>query len=138
MPATSIGTFPKDVPYPVCFLFAQRAMQLNFVEVFGGFSDSFSVVGTGSGSVHPGVTVIIACIPNGNNTWVEVYVNSDDTAEADSLRNALRTQIQNATIFDPPPLHPLRALSYEEAAKANPSLTPFEGRHEGLKATKTA
>lgn len=120
---TSIAWFPKDINHNTCRLFAQRAMQLNFVNVDFNptIQDEYFVVGWGTQSVYPDIFVSIFCTPQGTSTSVAVLVTTPgDPATADTLRNAIRAQIIAATIFDPPPIHPLRSISYTQQAEDLP------------------
>jgi hypothetical protein len=121
-----IGTFAKDVDHATCNLFAQRAMQLNFINVDWNLSDPYTTFGTGNaGGPYESVVIIVACIPQSDgSTWVEVFASSDDGGQAEDARNAVRTQIMQATIFDPPPRHPTRVLKYGAVTAHSRALVP--------------
>lgn len=117
---THYGTFPKNVNHYTCHMFAQRALQLNFCTVDFNVNDEFMVLGW---SNFYDVFVSVFCIPTPDgNTWVEVLATSNDSAHAEQLRNGIRQKIIDASIFDPPPIHPLHAMSMqaEGASAAQP------------------
>lgn len=118
---THFGTFPKNVNHNTCHMFVQRALQLNFCTVDFNVNDEFMVLGW---SNFYDVFISVFCIPiAGGNTWVEVLATSNDSAHAEQLRNGIRQKIMDASIYDPPPIHPLRAMTTHPAPMQRMELT---------------